>query len=129
MLKISIVAKNEFAVLGINGVQSFFESAKHLLNADDTYDAVQLLDQKLMSAMQKMETFEHGFTEEYKAKFLQIFEKHLNEHILISSDWLGDWNGKKEQNLMKFVGFLNDGFSFEEAKNKVNAESKEVELV
>lgn len=129
MLKMSIIAKNEFAVLGINGVRSFFESLRHILDENDSYDAVQILDEKFLESIRSMETFPYGFTEEYKAKFVHLLEKHLNEKILITDDWLSCWKGKKEQSLMKFVGFLNDGLSFDTAKQKVIEESKEVSIV
>lgn len=128
MFKLSIIAKDEFAVLGMLAVQTFFKNAAHLLDENEQYDAVQLLDEKLMDSFRNMETSSFGFTVAYKAKFLDIFERHLNEKILIQDDWLGDWSGKKEQSLMKLVTFLNDGFSFDEAKAKVNEEMKEVKI-
>ena len=110
MLKMSIITSDNFADLGINGVNSFFDQFSEEL------DALQTANEEFLSKLRQMKTHPYGFTEEYKAKFLPLFEAHKDEKVLITDDWLGDWSGKREQFLMTYVKLINSGLSSDEAK-------------
>lgn len=119
MLKMSIITSDNFAVLGINGVNSFFDQFGEEL------DALLTIDDEFINKLHQMKTYPYGFTEEYKAKFLPLFEAHKDEKVLITDDWLGDYDGKREQFLMTYVKLINSGLSSDEAKIKAREKIKE----
>ncbi len=115
MLKMSIITKNNFAVLGINGVDSFFESVGSPL------DAIQTVDHGFLEKVGQMKTFDFGFTEEIKQKFHALLSKSKGEKILLSDAWLISYEDEEAKNLMKFVELINNGHSIAEALKEFNA--------
>lgn len=119
MFKISIVSKDNFAVLGINGVSSFFEAF-----GTTELDTVQIVDNQFVETIKKMETFEFGFTTKFKEKFLKVINDAFGQKILLVDKWLVSIEDADSQFCMDVVKKLNQGLSFEDANKQTQVEWK-----
>lgn len=110
----SIVTADNFAVLGINGIDSFFKAF-----GEKEMNSIQIIDETFIEKLKAMETHLFGFTEVYKVKFLKLFEGKIGKKCYLSSQWLIGYDSPQSQNFMKFVKDLDDEYSDEIRKCRV----------
>jgi len=123
MLRMTITMANSYVSLGINGVESFFKQFSPSTNEETAeLDAVQTIDDAFLEKARAMETHLFGFTQEYKAKMLEVFEKHKGKKCYISNDWFVSDKNPKAQATMRFVTALDEGKTFEQATEDFRAQ-------
>lgn len=115
MLRITFISKDNISFIGINGVASFFEAIEQ-----KEFSCVQTIDDTFLAIIDKMKTFEYGFTKEFKEKFFYYLSKKKGEIIYLKDDLFITNDCPMGQYFKAFVKLLNEGKSFEEASEMMN---------
>jgi hypothetical protein len=126
----SVITSNNYAGLGMNGVQSFFKAIDPLNTSDkDGFDTIHTIDDAFLEKIKSMETYEFGFSDMFKETFVKLIEQKKGEKLMITNDWLISWEDKRSQYLMNVVKALNEGLELQEAIDKVKKTLQDTEEV
>ncbi|WP_428657600.1 hypothetical protein [Runella sp.] len=109
MVKLSFITEDNCASLGLNGVQSFIKAT-----GTTEWEPVQHIDPEFLSTIGKMQTFPFGFTQEFKAKVLEMMQSNRGRKCLISTQWIAGLQSPNAKYLMGVVKTLNEGLTITE---------------
>lgn len=115
MFRLSIVTENNFAVLGMIAKSEFFRVME-----SQELDTVQEIDDNFLERVASMKATsisKDGFTEEFKASFLEMLKEEKGKKCFLTHSWLTKREDKDTQMYMKIVSFLNQGKTLQEAIN------------
>jgi tRNA A37 methylthiotransferase MiaB len=116
MLRLTVFTENGFASLGLNGIESLMTA---LQPPADGLDAVQEINNDFLEKIKIMETYEVGFTDEFKEKFIETLTMNIGKQcLLVRNFWFINSKHPGTKRLMRLVELLNEGKSLEEAQTQ-----------
>lgn len=116
----SVVTLKNFAVLGINGVDSFFEQFG---GTDKSLDAVQFINDDFIEKVERMRTYPFGFTHGFKIDFVDMLKDSINSFCLVLDEWVIENQTERMKFLKAICVYLNEGKTFDEAVRQAQNEN------